>query len=1155
MENLTKKEKKEKLEKYKRETLLRVFNTREDLYKWIQLFVGWKLVLGWVDRESNSSPIDAIWEVYKAVKNNTGDVTPGFILLSSRSSYKTLSVSVLEVLLMLHFRTSIAHMAAIKPQSQKAISYITSLLRKLKPYLDFHKWEAVSESVSMIKYETPDGESPYIKVVVCTMAGANCIAGNSIVHKLDGTSKLAIDVEVGEKILTWDYINQKDVEVEVGGIGVTGKQAFEIRFKDGSNLVCSDDHPVFSQCGWRFAETLRVGALTKRRGTCPINTSAPTSIEVVNHDLEQLIYGTVLGDAYLDKIPSGKVRYTVFHSHQQVEYLKKIQSIFEKNNIQTRLTPDRGGYKLQTLTYPFLEKYHNEFYKEKTKVVTREILNKLTMEGVSFWSMDDSTCHSTVKNRYKDHCISFATCCFTREENLIICDFFKEKGFNARIGKTKSKSGKYDVVELDLASSRRLSQEMSPWFSRDLRYKLLPRRELHNTYYNLLTEEKTVKERQSFNRFVGTRKQMNGRLYRETKVRISKDLDNAISEIIPLGKLNLVDIHIKTDIPNLRSFYANNTLVHNSDHTNIMCIEENQTVLTNHGDIKIRRLFDLVNNKNKIVYAKSINIQTGEYEFKQILAVHDNGTRECFEVECNDGKTICTDDHKFLTPDGYKKLKDLDVGSGIWVYKKINGGDYHSLSIITKIEPIGLKEVYDTTVEDNHNMIVSGCFYTHQCFDEIDVVSNPAALEEAKMIPDVENGRFPITVKLSTRKFAFGLMNEEIERAPITGDKILRWNLMDTAERCDESRHKPELPRQTFYVARNLPLQTLTEDEFSRIEQLRQPDYQQIEAWVGCYECKLLPVCKTELSKRGKECSGSFYKPITSILNSFKKVTPDVAEAQLLCWRPSTKGLVYPRFDEISNSISTTQAYNQITGENHTNISFDVLAQLIKKMEYPVFCSVDWGSTNASAFIVGVVIPNGDFWILDCYAQTDLELDDLVAKGLELQELYNIQKFYVDQAYPAYIKTFQKKGMRCPKFTKDVMGGIQITRGQICDSLGRRRLKIVQTNNNKAMINMFKTHHFLLNAQGELTDNPDNTKETADLADSLRYMCQNLFSPKGGGTLISKDLVAKPVDLSPHERQQALHNSQFQQELKSLRDDTQPAENTRKSKGGLFWSM
>jgi hypothetical protein len=67
---------------------------------------------------------------------------------------------------------------------------------------------------------------------------------------------------------------------------------------------------------------------------------------------------------------------------------------------------------------------------------------------------------------------------------------------------------------------------------------------------------------------------------------------------------------------------------------------------------------------------------------------------------------------------------------------------------------------------------------------------NERAYREAKYIPGFIKGRFPITIKTSTRKFAFGLMQQEIDEAPKAKEKILQWNIIDVTERCPEERHK-----------------------------------------------------------------------------------------------------------------------------------------------------------------------------------------------------------------------------------------------------------------------------------------------------------------------------------------------------------------------------
>ena len=556
--------KKEQIEKYKRDNLFKICDSREEIAKWIQLYFGWKLTKGFVDRDSTSSPIDAIWEIYKAARDNTGDKIKGYILLSSRESFKTLSASILEILLLLHFKGTIGHMAAIRTQSEVALGYISKFLLILKPYLDFHGWNSVSENKTLISYRTPEGDEPQIKIIICSRAGAN---------------------------------------------------------------------------------------------------------------------------------------------------------------------------------------------------------------------------------------------------------------------------------------------------------------------------------------------------------------------------------------------------------------------------------------------------------------------------------------------------------------------SYHGIFMV---------------------------------WDELDCIQDPIAYEESKSIPGSKGGRFPITIKLSTRKYAFGIMAKEVEDAPRSGEKVLRWNVLDICERCDESVHKPELPKIIRYVKVNLPLVSLTEEEFKLVDITKHHEYERIEAFGGCAECSILPVCRTNIAKRGKDCVGGFYKPLSVIKNSFLGKTPEYCEAQLLCWKPSTKGLVYPRFDDI-NIISVEQAYFELTGIKAPHVTFEILVKTLQDLGISSYCGVDWGYRHKSAFIVGNYVPNGDFWLTDTYAESELELEDLVRVGLELKEKFDIIKFFPDPAYPMYAEVFNKRGLKCEKFTKDVMGGIELVRGKIVDATGRRKLKIIATENNQTLIEAMKTHHFLLDSQGNITKKPDD-EELADVC----FVPGTMIMTKSGGVPIEE---------------------------------------------------
>src|ERR1035438_4698512 len=90
------------------ELMFAPLNSAEEVKDWARMFLDLELPLEITDPDSNTTPLDAIWQIYVAAKNNTGDVTPGFILMSCREGMKTVSVAILELLLMLHFSLTVA---------------------------------------------------------------------------------------------------------------------------------------------------------------------------------------------------------------------------------------------------------------------------------------------------------------------------------------------------------------------------------------------------------------------------------------------------------------------------------------------------------------------------------------------------------------------------------------------------------------------------------------------------------------------------------------------------------------------------------------------------------------------------------------------------------------------------------------------------------------------------------------------------------------------------------------------------------------------------------------------------------------------------------------------------------------------------------------
>lgn len=451
--------------------------------------------------------------------------------------------------------------------------------------------------------------------------------------------------------------------------------------------------------------------------------------------------------------------------------------------------------------------------------------------------------------------------------------------------------------------------------------------------------------------------------------------------------------------------------------------------------------------------------------------------------------------------------------------------------------------------------------------DEIDVVKDPAAYEEAKLIPGYSKGIHPITVKLSTRKFAFGLMQKEIEAASESGDKILRWNIIDVAEKCPTTRHMPELPKEDRYIAKSLPLRQISSESFMGLPAVEQDKWEVVkDAYAGCKSCKLLPVCKTRLAHRADSDVKGLYKPVGAVINTFKRTDPDRAEAQLMCWKPSSKGMVYPRFENIINTgnvITLEHAWQTLEGVAPVKELSEI--DLLYKMQtlgIRFYAGVDWGYTHDFVIVIFAMLPNGEVWIVDCYSMFGLEFSDCLEVAKTYRDKYNIEGWYCDTAMPANIKSFRKNHMKCPKFTKDVMGGIEAIRSKICDGSGRRWLKVLKVPSCEKVIYAFLKHHFKLGVDRNPTLIPDDTPGVADQADAIRYVGQCLFPVRGPQKVeaVWLDNNGQPIDPnSPEAREKARiasqHQAQMRGEITNRLGGEAVTVGTTGKKGGFIFSI
>jgi hypothetical protein len=440
--------------------------------------------------------------------------------------------------------------------------------------------------------------------------------------------------------------------------------------------------------------------------------------------------------------------------------------------------------------------------------------------------------------------------------------------------------------------------------------------------------------------------------------------------------------------------------------------------------------------------------------------------------------------------------------------------------------------------------------------DELDL-ADPKALKESVNITGFSKGIHGVTVYLSTRKYAFGNMAKAIDDASSKNHKILRWNILDVTEACPPSRHQPDGVKQDMYVGKNLPLSSLNQAEFEFLADSEKPKYDLVpKAHTGCQSCLLLPVCRMRLAEKPQTATGGFYKPIGTVIQKFRENDADTAEAQLMCWKPGTEGLVYPRFNTTpgkGNILSVKEVYEKIFGPTKKSYVSEVeLLHEMHKADIPFYAGVDWGFTHDSVIIIVAYLPTGEVLIMDCFAVPGLEFADVLTSAMAYRDKYKIQKWFCDTANPASLKSFNKNGMKSPTFKKDVLGGIDAVRSKIIDSTGTRRLFVMDTPNTKKVVSALTKHRFVLDGQGNLTLQPDDERGIADICDSLRYIGQNLFPVRGSQKpSVSWTDIETPVgDRNPN----PANNELMRQEIAS-RVGGGPTKGGTGKKGGFHWDI
>lgn len=187
----------------------------------------------------------------------------------------------------------------------------------------------------------------------------------------------------------------------------------------------------------------------------------------LNYDQEQVLIGTLFGDAHLTRVYKNTSGEFV-HCKNQKEYCfwkyEKLKDFcaLPKDSCQAHYITKKVYYKVicRILTNPVFNFYYDLSYKNRIKYISRELLYKLDGLGIATWFMDDGY------KQKSSGSYSIATNGFSDLDRSIIIEFFKNK-FNIKV--TSHKSG---IIYIYKQSALTFKKLIEPYIIESMKYKL-----------------------------------------------------------------------------------------------------------------------------------------------------------------------------------------------------------------------------------------------------------------------------------------------------------------------------------------------------------------------------------------------------------------------------------------------------------------------------------------------------------------------------------------------------------------------------------------------------------------------------------------------------------------------------------------------------------
>lgn len=445
-----------------------------------------------------------------------------------------------------------------------------------------------------------------------------------------------------------------------------------------NTLICTKDHKLLTKNGYKRADELT------------INDQLSYIVEAYQDNVIPFIYGMLLGDGCISpekRLPkfgnkSKNMRLSYCQGEKQYEYFKFKQKILGVNNVTESIGKSgfadtkiyRGGIKSDFHIMKTL--YEDKCIDENNKLnITQNFCDRLSPLSLAIWYLDDGTCKHLQNEVYnysnkinKLPSVEISTNSFSQEEVELLSNTLKNKfNIDNTIRIDKKKDGRcYPYIFIPVKSTPIFMKLISPYVPECMRYKLIDEERntkciIENLEYlkqnRIIYENPISIEKFSLSKFA------NKRMVYDLEIEKNH---NFIAE----GIVN----HNCQVIPDVLKCKDKCIITEKIDG----CLTGDTMITTSEGQKTMSYLF---NHQEEHPYVLSYNEDKGICEFKKVLEFHKiKKIRDIYKIgvgfrgKGNRPKFIhCTDNHKFLTNDGWKRADELQMTDKLRHYcRKIN---------------------------------------------------------------------------------------------------------------------------------------------------------------------------------------------------------------------------------------------------------------------------------------------------------------------------------------------------------------------------------------------------------------------------------------------------------------------------------------------------